>query len=60
MKKRNLFTFLPYLAILIFVFWLIFTLFGGHGNEIAYSEVIKLIQNEQVKSFVVEDGQIHL
>ena len=60
MKKRNLFPLFFYVAILGFVFWLIFTILGGLGNDIAYSEVLKLLQNEQVKSFVVEDGQIHL
>ena len=60
MKKRNLFTFLLYLSILIFVFWLLLSIFGSRGNEIAYSDVIKLFQNQQVKSFVVEDGQIYL
>ena len=60
MKKRNLFNFLFYLSILVFVFWLIFAIFGGRGNEIAYSEVIRLLEDQQVKSFVVEDGQIHM
>ena len=46
MKKRNLFTFLLYLSILIFVFWLLLSIFGSRGNEIAYSDVIKLFQNQ--------------
>ena len=60
MKKRNLFPLFFYIALLAFVFWLIFAFFGGRGNDIAYSEVVKLLQNEQVKSFIVEDGEIFL
>ena len=60
MKKRNLFPILVYVSVFIFVIWAIITVFGGIGNKIAYSEVIRLLKNEQVKSFVVEDGQIHL
>ena len=58
MKKRNLFPFLFYMAILGALLWVLISIFSGSGNAIAYSEVIKLLQNEQVKSFVVEDGQI--
>ena len=60
MKKRNLFPVLFYLAILGSMLWLLITIFSGSGNEVAYSEVLKLLQNEQVKSFVVEDGQIKM
>ena len=60
MKKSNLYSIILYISILAFVFWLIFTIFGGIGNKVAYSEVVKLLENEQVKSFVVEDGKIHL
>ena len=60
MKKRNLFPFLFYMAILGALLWMLISIFSGSGNEIAYSEVIKLLQNEQVKSFVVEDGQIKM
>ena len=60
MKKRNLFPFLFYLAILGFTLWLLIAIFSGSGNKVAYSEVLKLLQNEQVKSFVVEDGLIKM
>ena len=60
MKKRNLFPALFYMAILGSLLWLLITIFSGSGNEVAYSEVLKLLQNEQVKSFVVEDGQIKM
>ena len=54
MKKSNLYSIILYISILAFVFWLIFTIFGGIGNKVAYSEVVKLLENEQVKSFVGE------
>ena len=60
MKKRSIFPFLFYLAILGLIFWLIFSIFSGVGNDVPYSEVLNLLRNEQVKSFVVADGQIHM
>ena len=60
MKKRNVYSFFLYSSILVFVVCLIFTIFSGVGNKVAYSEVVDLLQNEQVKSFVVQDGKIHL
>ena len=60
MKKRKRFSFLLYLSILALSVWLILSIFAGRGNDIAYSEVIKLLRNEQVKNFIVEDGQIYL
>ena len=60
MKKRNRLPLLLYLAILGMLLWLLIAVFSGSGNKVAYSEVLKLLQNEQVKSFVVEDGQIHM
>ena len=60
MKKRNPFLFLFYLAILGFAFWLLISMFSTRGNQVAYSEVLQLLRNEQVKSFVVEDGKIYM
>jgi len=60
LKKRNVYSFFLYSSILVFVVCLIFTIFSGVGNKVAYSEVVDLLQNEQVKSFVVQDGKIHL
>ena len=60
MKRRSIFPFLIYLAILVFVIWMLFSIFGRLGNSVAYSEVLELFEKEQVSSFVVEDGKIHL
>ena len=60
MKKRNPFLFLFYLAILGFAFWLLISMFSTRGNQVAYSEVLQLLKNEQVKSFVVEEGKIYM
>ena len=60
MKKRNSISIWVYLLLLAGAFWLIFSLFSGVGNELAYSEVVELFQKEQVKSFVLEDDVLHL
>ena len=60
MKRRSVFPILIYLAILVFVIWLIFNIFGRMGNSVAYSEVLELFEQEQVQSFIVEDGKIHM
>ena len=60
MKKRNSWSIILYLAILALVCWLLISLFTGVGNEVAYSEVVNLFQKEQVESFVVSDGVMHL
>ena len=61
MKKRNSFLLIAvYLVVLGLIFWAALQMFGSVGNAIAYSEVLDLFKNEQVKSFVLEDGEIHL
>ena len=60
MKKRRPISIFIYLAVLALIFWLALELFSGAGNAIAYSEVVKLFENEQVKSFVLEDEKLHL
>ena len=60
MKKRNNIPIIAYLAILGILCWLLISLFSPVGNDIAYSDVVKLLQEEQVKSLVVEDNTIYL
>ena len=60
MKKRNSFSLFIYLLLLAGIFWLVFALFSGVGNDVPYSAVVELFQNEQVKSFVLEDDVIYL
>ena len=60
MKKRNPFSFLVYLAILGIVFFVILSIFRGVGNDVPYSKVVELLRKEQVKSFVISEGKIHM
>ena len=60
MKKRNIITIVIYLAVLFLLFSWITGLFGGHADGIAYSEILQLFYDEQVKSFIVEDQMIQL
>ena len=60
MKKRNPFSLVIYLGILGLFLWLIFTMFSGFGNELAYSEVVELFEQEQVRAFTVSKGNIYL
>ncbi len=60
MKVRKIFSLALYAAVLVLAFFLIMHLFGGNGAELTYSQVVTLFNEEQVKGFVVEDGQIQL
>ena len=60
MKKRSIITILIYLAVLFLLFSWITGLFGNHTDGIAYSDIVQLFHNEQVKSFIVEDQMIQL
>ncbi len=60
MKKRSPFSIILYLLILASIFWLIFSLFSGVGNTVPYSDIVDLFQNEQVRSFILEDNVLYL
>ena len=60
MKKPRLLTAALYLIVLVLLFSLITTIFGNHVDDLSYSQVIALFQDEQVKSFTVEDNTIRL
>ena len=60
MKKNRVFTIIIYIAVLVVAFSIMLELFGGNGEDLSYSQVIKLFNNEQVKSFVVKDNTIYL
>ena len=60
MKKRNSYSVFLYLAIFVLICWGILSLFSRIGNDLAYSQVIELFENEQVESFVVEGSEIYL
>ena len=60
MKKRNPISIILYLGILALILWAIFSLFSTAGNDVPYSQVVSLIEQGQVKSFVVADGHIFM
>lgn len=60
MKKNRVFTIIIYVAALVLAFSWMLGLFGGKGEDLSYSQVIKLFNNEQVKSFVVKEDTIYL
>ena len=60
MKKRKIFPFLIYVAILIALFAWTSGLFQGSGQSLSYSQVLQLFEAEQVKEFVVEDKTMTL
>ena len=60
MKKIRIIPLLFYLVVLALTFWLIWSIFGGKGNELTYSQVVTLFENEQVKSFVAEGNEMTL
>ena len=59
MKNRKPIVIFLYLALLALAFSLIMNLFD-FGSDLTYSEVVSLLQKGQVKSFVVDDGNITL
>ena len=60
MKKRKIFPFLIYVAVLIALFAWTSGLFQGSGQSLSYSQVLQLFEAEQVKEFVVEDKTMTL
>ena len=60
MKKNGFFGVIVYLVILAVLFSWLLGLFGDGTNGLAYSQVIDLFEQEQVKSFVVQDDKIYL
>ena len=60
MKKRRTIVVILYVAILALAFAWMLGLFGPKMDDITYSEVIALFEQEQVKSFVVDGDVIEL
>ena len=58
MKNRRIIPMIVYLVLLIAVFSWASGLFTQSQDQIPYSDVLKLFQNQQVKSFVVDDNVI--
>ena len=60
MKKRRSVPIFLYLILLALACSVIIGLFGGVGDDIPYSEVVKLFKEEHVKSFVISENRISL
>ena len=60
MKNRKTITLILYLVILAVAFSWMFGLFGGNADQIAYSQVMTLFRQNQVKSFVVQGDVLTL
>ena len=60
MKKSKLLTILIYALLLISLFSLISGVFGSGDSDVPYSQVVKLFQDEQVRSFTLEGDVIEL
>lgn len=60
MKKRRILPILIYIAVLVLAFSWMLGLFDGNGEELSYSQVVKLFEAQQVKSFVVKENTIYL
>ena len=58
MNKRKTISLIVYIAVLVLAFSLMLGFFGGGDDALAYSEIVELFRQEQVKSFVVEDDTI--
>lgn len=60
MKKRINLAPIIYICIMLLVFTLVLGLFSSKDNGLAYSQVVQLFYDQQVKSFTVEDDTITL
>ena len=60
MKKRSFLSVILYVAILALIFSLILGLFAPRHDGLTYSEILGLFQDEQVKSFEVQEQTITL
>ena len=60
MKKSRILPIIIYAAVLILLFSWIMNIFGFGKDNLSYSQIVELFRKEQVKSFVVDDDEIHL
>ena len=60
MKNRSNFGYLIYLVALFLLFSWVSNAFGLGMDNLSYSQIVDLFENEQVKSFVVQGEQIEL
>ena len=60
MKQRKSIPFFIYLFGVILLVSIVMGLFGGAAEDLSYSKIVELFENEQVKSFVVTEDSIYL
>ncbi len=60
MKKRTIITLVLYLGVLALLFSWMMGLFGNRMDDLPYSKIVELIQQEQVKSLTVSGQTIRL
>ena len=60
MKQRKSIPFFIYLFGMILLVSMVMGLFGGAAEDLSYSKIVELFENEQVKSFVVTEDSIYL
>ncbi len=60
MKNRKTIAIIIYAVILVLAFSWMLGVFSRKDDGLAYSQVVELFQNEQVKSFVVEENTIKM
>ena len=60
MKKTRIISIIIYVALLAMIFSWTFGLFGDGTDDLSYSQVVELFQEEQVKRFVVSEQTISM
>ena len=60
MKKSNLFSVILYVAVFALILSVVLGIFGARKDDLTYSEIVGLFNEEQVKSFTVEEQTIKL
>ncbi len=60
MKKRSPVSIFIFIAAMTMLCYLVLSMVVGGGNSIAYSEVVRLFEEEEVRSFMVVEDTIYL
>jgi len=60
LKNRKLITVILYIAILALAFSWMLGLFGGNKDNLPYSQIVNLFQQQQVKTFLVDGETIYM
>ena len=58
-QRRTIPIFLYVFALILLVSWVV-SVFGGGTDDLSYSQIVSLFEQEQVKSFVVSENTIYL